>query len=107
MDVQEVNKKLLDELEEMGFPLARAMRAIHSSGYSICNFLINKFPSISTCLQFIAYCGNHEHKVCFVKVTLVWWMLLVGLLIMKMTLKLIKCLRYDFIRFDHCYAVLS
>ncbi|KAI3506920.1 hypothetical protein L1887_21563 [Cichorium endivia] len=34
MDVPEVNKKLLGELEEMGFPLARAMRALHYSGNS-------------------------------------------------------------------------
>ncbi|PWA38580.1 UBX domain-containing protein 4 [Artemisia annua] len=34
MDVPEVNKKLLDELEEMGFSLARAMRALHYSGNS-------------------------------------------------------------------------
>ncbi|PWA93074.1 concanavalin A-like lectin/glucanase domain, Xyloglucan endotransglucosylase/hydrolase [Artemisia annua] len=34
MDVPEVNKKLLDELEEMGFSLARAMRALHFSGNS-------------------------------------------------------------------------
>nr|GEW13424.1 xyloglucan endotransglucosylase/hydrolase protein 2-like [Tanacetum cinerariifolium] len=34
MDVPEANKKLLDELEEMGFPLARAMRALHYSGNS-------------------------------------------------------------------------
>lgn len=32
MDVEEVNKKLVDELEEMGFPLARAMRALYQSG---------------------------------------------------------------------------
>ncbi|CAH1434665.1 unnamed protein product [Lactuca virosa] len=34
MDFPEVNKKLLGELEEMGFPLARAMRALHYSGNS-------------------------------------------------------------------------
>lgn len=33
MAVPEVNKKLLTELEEMGFPLARATRALHYSGY--------------------------------------------------------------------------
>ncbi|XP_057472415.1 uncharacterized protein LOC130760993 isoform X1 [Actinidia eriantha] len=32
MAVPEVNKKLLDELEEMGFPLAQATRALHYSG---------------------------------------------------------------------------
>ncbi|CAI9300821.1 unnamed protein product [Lactuca saligna] len=34
MDFPEVNKKLLGELEEMGFPLARATRALHYSGNS-------------------------------------------------------------------------
>ncbi|KAL8262004.1 hypothetical protein R6Q59_026053 [Mikania micrantha] len=34
MDVQEVNKKLVDELEEMGFPLALAMRAVYHTGNS-------------------------------------------------------------------------
>ncbi|XP_023737612.1 uncharacterized protein LOC111885598 isoform X1 [Lactuca sativa] len=34
MDFPEVNMKLLGELEEMGFPLARAMRALHYSGNS-------------------------------------------------------------------------
>ncbi|CAI0561094.1 unnamed protein product [Linum tenue] len=32
MDVVEVNKKLLGELEDMGFPQARAARALHHSG---------------------------------------------------------------------------
>ncbi|XP_071714092.1 uncharacterized protein [Rutidosis leptorrhynchoides] len=32
MDVSEVNRKLLNELEEMGFPLAVAMRALLNSG---------------------------------------------------------------------------
>ncbi|CAN1172348.1 UBX domain-containing protein 1 [Linum perenne] len=34
MDVVEVSKKLLGELEDMGFPLARAARALHHSGNS-------------------------------------------------------------------------
>ena len=34
MAVPEVNKRLLDELEEMGFPLAQATRALHYSGLS-------------------------------------------------------------------------
>jgi len=32
MAVPEVNKKLLEELEDMGFPRARATRALHYSG---------------------------------------------------------------------------
>ncbi|KAI3678701.1 hypothetical protein L6452_38004 [Arctium lappa] len=34
MDATEVNSKLLSELEEMGFPFARATRALHYSGNS-------------------------------------------------------------------------
>ncbi|KAK1412659.1 hypothetical protein QVD17_34085 [Tagetes erecta] len=41
MDVEEVNKKLVDELEEMGFPLARAMRALYQSGNSSLEDAIN------------------------------------------------------------------
>lgn len=32
MAVPEVSKKLLEELEDMGFPKARATRALHYSG---------------------------------------------------------------------------
>lgn len=32
MVVPEVDRKLLEELEEMGFPKARATRALHYSG---------------------------------------------------------------------------
>lgn len=35
MAVPEVNKKLLEELEDMGFPRARATWALHYSGESI------------------------------------------------------------------------
>ncbi|KAI7726140.1 hypothetical protein M8C21_008624 [Ambrosia artemisiifolia] len=41
MDVEGVNKKLLDELEDMGFPLARAMRALYYSGNSSLEDAIN------------------------------------------------------------------
>ncbi|XP_076887332.1 uncharacterized protein LOC143537443 [Bidens hawaiensis] len=41
MDAKEVNKKLLDELEEMGFPLARAMNALYKSGNSSLEDAIN------------------------------------------------------------------
>ncbi|KAL4558571.1 hypothetical protein LXL04_036772 [Taraxacum kok-saghyz] len=34
MDFPEINKRLLVELEEMGFPLARAIKALHYSGNS-------------------------------------------------------------------------
>lgn len=35
MPVLEVNKKLLEELEAMGFPRARSTRALHYSGEAI------------------------------------------------------------------------
>ncbi|XP_076909942.1 uncharacterized protein LOC143567389 [Bidens hawaiensis] len=41
MDDKEVNKKLLDELEEMGFPLARSMNALYKSGNSSLEDAIN------------------------------------------------------------------
>ncbi|KAJ9565058.1 hypothetical protein OSB04_001024 [Centaurea solstitialis] len=41
MDITKVNSKLLGELEEMGFPLARAMRALHYSGNSSLEDAIN------------------------------------------------------------------
>lgn len=37
MIVPEVDKKLLEELEAMGFPTARATRALHYSGESFGN----------------------------------------------------------------------
>jgi len=40
MAVPEVDKKLLEELEEMGFPLACATRALYYSGQSM---LCSKF----------------------------------------------------------------
>ncbi|KAK9069364.1 hypothetical protein SSX86_011267 [Deinandra increscens subsp. villosa] len=40
-DGKEVKKKLVDELEEMGFPLARAMRALYHSGNSSLEDAIN------------------------------------------------------------------
>lgn len=40
MAVPQVNKKLLDELEAMGFPRPRATRALHFSGLSIFVLLI-------------------------------------------------------------------
>jgi hypothetical protein len=40
MVAPEVDKKILDELEAMGFPTARATRALHYSGDVIyCHFL--------------------------------------------------------------------
>ncbi|GAB2221760.1 hypothetical protein Droror1_Dr00012948 [Drosera rotundifolia] len=41
MVVPEVDKKLLEELEEMGFPVARATRALHFSGNSSLEAAIN------------------------------------------------------------------
>ncbi|KAI3760256.1 hypothetical protein L1987_50649 [Smallanthus sonchifolius] len=41
MEVEEVNKKLVDELEGMGFPLAPAMRAVYYSGNSSLEDAIN------------------------------------------------------------------
>ncbi|KAI3806156.1 hypothetical protein L1987_22049 [Smallanthus sonchifolius] len=41
MEVEEVNKKLVDELEGMGFPLSRAMRALYYSGNSSLEDAIN------------------------------------------------------------------
>lgn len=38
MVVPEVNKGLLQELEEMGFSTARATRAIHFSGMNLASF---------------------------------------------------------------------
>ena len=40
MSVPQVNKKLLDELEAMGFPRPRATRALHFSDLSIFILLI-------------------------------------------------------------------
>ncbi|XP_059432636.1 uncharacterized protein LOC132165939 isoform X1 [Corylus avellana] len=43
MAVPEVNKKLLEQLEDMGFPRARATRALHYSGNSSLEEAINWF----------------------------------------------------------------
>lgn len=52
MIIPEVDKKLLEELESMGFPTARATRALHYSGENVKNaihfgwpFLIELIPS--------------------------------------------------------------
>jgi hypothetical protein len=48
MVVPEVDKKLLEELEAMGFPVARATRALHFSGGCIVKSLhmLNLSPSL-------------------------------------------------------------
>lgn len=51
MDFPEVNMKLLGELEEMGFPLARAMRALHYSGLFIGYFFVaGSFYKVLPCI---------------------------------------------------------
>lgn len=57
MTVPEVDKKILEELEAMGFPTARATRALHFSGeykfYSsvniiLCRWIVKQYKYVSS-----------------------------------------------------------
>jgi hypothetical protein len=56
MVVPEVDKKLLEELEAMGFPVARATRALHYSGRSIVKS-VQILTVISFCFNYM-FCYN-------------------------------------------------
>jgi UBX domain-containing protein 1/4 len=43
MAVPQVNKRILDELEVMGFPTVRSIRALHFSGISGSRFCVMLF----------------------------------------------------------------
>ncbi|MFS7975131.1 putative UBA-like superfamily protein [Helianthus anomalus] len=49
MDVEGVNKNLVDQLKEMGFPLPRAMRALYYSGFS--TFLLSNCCCCCCCCE--------------------------------------------------------
>lgn len=53
MAIPQVDKKMLDELEAMGFPTARSVRALHFSGMSFfqTNLLGSKYRFALQCFS--------------------------------------------------------
>lgn len=64
MVIPEVNKDMVSELEAMGFPTARATRALHFSGKSVAHVFLKRYNGHASITGTRIAHGPVEHAFC-------------------------------------------